>query len=186
MAWMAWITVSSEGVPPKAGTVPVVGAEAPSPVGSSVAGSIWLTSAAVARVWPATAQSTGFTTLVALSTLGTIWQLPALRSVPNQATTSDTAERLGSVALSCASEALKSVAPFAVWTFSGNQDPKPSLDWYTWVPSTNSPAPGSMHTERSVWVTSSGSGIGGRRMISAVICGMRLPKASSAIRWNTI
>ena len=63
MAWMACTTVSSDGVPPKAGTRPVGGAASDRPVGSSVAGSICDTSAAVARVCPATAQSAGRTVL---------------------------------------------------------------------------------------------------------------------------
>ncbi len=91
MAPIAWTTVSSDGVPPKAGTRPVGGAAFDRPVGSSAAGSIELTTWAVARVSPATAQSTGRTVLVPVSTLGTIWQAPARRSVPNQLTTSDTA-----------------------------------------------------------------------------------------------
>ncbi len=129
MAWMAWVTVSSDGVPPNAGTVPVVGATLLRPVGSSSEGSICDTSAAVARVTPATVQSTGWTTLLALSTLGTIWQFPARTSVPNHATTSDTAALLGSVLPRSSSELRKSGTPFGVWTFSGNQFPKPSLDW---------------------------------------------------------
>ncbi len=68
------------------------------------------------------------TVLRLVSTLGTMRQRPARKSDANQVTMSETAERFVSVALSCASEPMKSGAPFAVWTFSGNQEPKPSED----------------------------------------------------------
>ena len=93
---MACTTVSSEGVPPKAGTSPDGGAASTSPVGSSVAGSISETTCAVLRVSPATDQSTGVTVLLPVSTLGTILHWPARRSEPNQVTTSETAAHFGS------------------------------------------------------------------------------------------